>query len=141
AAPGHQPAGRHPGREGAPTLRRLLGPPAWPGRRRPLLPGHRAEPQHHPAGASAARPACRARRPHPPPRRRTAPRRKKSPGIVEALNRLVEHDTAGDPMADVRWTRKTTGALADELSAQGFKVSADTVARLLRRQRYTLKAN
>jgi hypothetical protein len=44
-------------------------------------------------------------------------------------------------MTDEKWTRKTTTALADELSAQGFPVSADTVARLLRQQRYTLKAN
>lgn len=54
---------------------------------------------------------------------------------------MVEHDTAGDPLTDQKWTRKTTSALADELRAQGFPVSADTVARLLRRQRYTLKAN
>lgn len=60
---------------------------------------------------------------------------------MEALSRLVEHDTAGDPMSDRKWTRKTTAALADELSTQGFPVSADTVARLLRRLRYTLKAN
>jgi hypothetical protein len=60
---------------------------------------------------------------------------------VEALTRLVEHDTAGDPLTDQKWTRKTTTALAEELQAQGFPVSADTVARLLRRQRYTLKAN
>jgi hypothetical protein len=60
---------------------------------------------------------------------------------VDALTRLVEQDTAGDPMTGRKWTRKTTQALADELGAQGFAVSADTVARLLRRQRYTLKAN
>jgi hypothetical protein len=60
---------------------------------------------------------------------------------VEALIRSAEQDAGGDPMTDRKWTRKTTTALADELSAQGFRVSADTVARLLRRQRYTLKAN
>jgi hypothetical protein len=60
---------------------------------------------------------------------------------VAALTRLPEHDTAGDPMTDQKWTRKTTTALAEELSAQGFPVSADTVARLLRRRRYTLKGN
>jgi hypothetical protein len=60
---------------------------------------------------------------------------------VEALIRLAEPDTAGDPMTDQKWTRKTTTALAEELQAQGFSVGPDTVARLLRQQRYTLKAN
>jgi hypothetical protein len=54
---------------------------------------------------------------------------------------LVEQDSAGDPMTGRKWTRKTTTALADALSARGFPVSADTVARLLRRQGYTLMAN
>jgi hypothetical protein len=54
---------------------------------------------------------------------------------------LVEQDTAGDPMTDQKWTRKTTHVLVERLTAQGFPVSAGTVARLLRQQRYTLKAN
>jgi hypothetical protein len=44
-------------------------------------------------------------------------------------------------MTDEKWTRKTTGALARELTAQGFPVGPDTVARLLRQQRYTLQSN
>lgn len=53
----------------------------------------------------------------------------------------MEQDTAGDPMTDQKWTRKTTTALAQELTARGFPVSADTVGRLLRRLRYTLRSN
>jgi hypothetical protein len=60
---------------------------------------------------------------------------------VAALIRLVEQDTAGDPMTGEKWARKTTTALAEELKAQGFSVGPDTVARLLRQQGYTLKAN
>jgi hypothetical protein len=60
---------------------------------------------------------------------------------VAALIDLVERDTAGDPMTDQKWTRKTTAALAQELTARGFAVSPDTVGRLLRQQRYTLKSN
>jgi hypothetical protein len=60
---------------------------------------------------------------------------------VQALIGLVEQDTAGDPMTQQKWTRKTTTALAQELKAQGFSVGPDTVGRLLRQQRYTLKAN
>jgi hypothetical protein len=53
----------------------------------------------------------------------------------------VEQDTAGDPLTEQKWTRKTTPALAEALKAQGFSVGPDTVARLLRPQRYPLKAN
>jgi Rhodopirellula transposase DDE domain len=60
---------------------------------------------------------------------------------VQALIGLVEHDTAGDPMNQQKWTRKTTTALAEELTARGFPISADTVGRLLRQQRYSLKSN
>src|SRR4051812_1574554 len=44
-------------------------------------------------------------------------------------------------MTDRKWTRKTTTALARGLAARGFAVSPDTVSRLLRQQRYTLKSN
>jgi hypothetical protein len=40
---------------------------------------------------------------------------------------LVEPDERGDPMSPPRWTTKSTRDLAGELTAQGRKVSADTV--------------
>jgi hypothetical protein len=39
------------------------------------------------------------------------------PGLLEALDALVEPETRGDPMTRPRWTTKSTRNLADELDA------------------------
>src|SRR2546429_1785184 len=49
------------------------------------------------------------------------------PGLRPALLALVEPDERGDPMSPLRWTTKSTRALAAELTAQGHKVSAHEV--------------
>jgi hypothetical protein len=54
------------------------------------------------------------------------------PGLVPALLALVEPEERGDPASPLRWTAKSTRTLADELTARGHKVSADTVGELLR---------
>jgi hypothetical protein len=64
----------------------------------------------------------------------------KQPGLLEALDELVHPDTRGNPMSLVRWTSKSTQKLADELVRQGFKVSADTVGRILKGLGYSLQA-
>jgi transposase len=63
------------------------------------------------------------------------------PGLVPALLALVEPDERGDPVSPLRWTVKSTRRLAAELAAQGHKVSADTVAGLLRAEGFSLQAN
>jgi hypothetical protein len=63
------------------------------------------------------------------------------PGLAPALLALVEPQERGDPMSPLRWTAKSTRALADELTAQGHKVSADTVADLLRAEGFSLQGN
>jgi hypothetical protein len=63
------------------------------------------------------------------------------PGLVPALLALVEPDERGDPESPLRWTVKSTRALAAGLTAQGRKVSADTVHQLLRSQGFSLQAN
>jgi Rhodopirellula transposase DDE domain len=63
------------------------------------------------------------------------------PGLVPALLALVEPDERGDPVSPLRWTAKSTRALADELAAQGHKVSADTVGELLRAEGFSLQGN
>jgi hypothetical protein len=55
-----------------------------------------------------------------------------NPGLRSALLALVEPDVRGDPMSPLRWTVKSTRALARELTRAGHRVSADTVAGLLR---------
>jgi hypothetical protein len=44
-------------------------------------------------------------------------------------------------VSPLRWTAKSTRALAGELTAQGHKVSADTVADLLRAEGFSLQGN
>ncbi|MEU6072003.1 ISAzo13 family transposase [Streptomyces sp. NPDC047082] len=63
------------------------------------------------------------------------------PGLRPALLALVEPDERGDPMSPLRWTVKSTRTLARELARTGHKVSADTVADLLREEGFSLQAN
>jgi transposase len=62
------------------------------------------------------------------------------PGLIDALDRLVDPATRGDPMSVLRWTAKSTETLAAALVAQGYTVSADTVGRLLKALGYSLQA-
>jgi transposase len=62
------------------------------------------------------------------------------PGLLQALDDLVEPESRGDPMCPLRWTTKSTRTLADELRRQGFEVSHVTVADLLHRMGYSLQA-
>jgi hypothetical protein len=86
---------------------------------------------------SGAEPLGRVRRPGGG-RKRAA---EVDPGLVPALLGLVEPQERGDPMSPLRWTAKSTRKLAAELTAQGHKVSADTVADLLRAEGFSLQGN
>jgi hypothetical protein len=57
------------------------------------------------------------------------------------LEKLLEPATRGDPQSPLRWTCKSVRNLADELRAQGHKVSHVLVAELLHQQKYSLQAN
>jgi Rhodopirellula transposase DDE domain len=63
-----------------------------------------------------------------------------TPGIVEALETLVDPVTRGDPESPLRWTSKSTRKLAAELSTQGFAVSPQKVGQLLAASGYSLQA-
>ncbi len=63
------------------------------------------------------------------------------PGLVEALDQLVEPTMRGDPECPLRWTCKATRQLARELSRQGYRVSHTLVAQLLAEAHYSLQAN
>jgi hypothetical protein len=62
-------------------------------------------------------------------------------GLVPALLALVEPQERGDPVSPLRWTAKSTRVLAAELTAQGHKVSPDTVGDLLRAEGFSLQGN
>lgn len=63
-----------------------------------------------------------------------------SPGIIEALEALVDPVTRGDPMSPLRWTSKSTRKLAEELGASGYPISPQKVGELLRDCGYSLQA-
>jgi hypothetical protein len=63
------------------------------------------------------------------------------PGLTQALQRIMEETTAGDPMSLLRWTHKSTETIADELTRLGHPVSSDSVGRRLRSLGYSLQAN
>jgi transposase len=62
-------------------------------------------------------------------------------GLRAALLALVEPDMRGDPMSPLRWTTKSTRKLAAQLTESGHRVSADTVADLLREEGFSLQSN
>ena len=64
----------------------------------------------------------------------------KQPGLAEALDELVHPETRGNPMSYMRWTSKSTGKLATELVRQGYKITDDTVGRILKSLGYSLQA-
>jgi transposase len=86
---------------------------------------------------SGEAPLGRVRRPGAGRKRATAA----DPGLRPALLALVEPDMRGDPMSPLRWTTKSTRNLASELTAQGHRISADTVADLLREEGFSLQSN
>jgi hypothetical protein len=53
----------------------------------------------------------------------------------------MKHDTAGDPITGLKWTRRTTAKVAAELRTVGIEVSAKTVARLLKQMGFSLRVN
>jgi len=63
------------------------------------------------------------------------------PDLVAALDALVDPISRGDPQSPLRWTTKSTAKLAAELGAMGHRVSARTVAKLLKLAGYSLQAN
>jgi transposase len=63
------------------------------------------------------------------------------PTLRDALERLVEPTSRGDPESPLRWTLKSVRKLAAELKAQGHQTSHRVVAELLHVMGYSLQAN
>ena len=63
------------------------------------------------------------------------------PGLLKALEALVDPVTRGDPMGPLRWTCKSAARLAMALQTQGHAVSERSVNRLLHDLGYSLQSN
>src|SRR5512144_3348175 len=68
-------------------------------------------------------------------------RTQQEPGLLLALEALVEPTTRGDPESPLRWTCRSTRQLAAALAAQGYRISHPTVAALLDDLGYSLQSN
>jgi nanoRNase/pAp phosphatase (c-di-AMP/oligoRNAs hydrolase) len=68
-------------------------------------------------------------------------RAEKNTEIVDAIKILLEHDTAGDLITSLKWTRKTSQMIAELLEQMDIPVSANTVAHLLHGMNYSVRAN
>ena len=60
---------------------------------------------------------------------------------MDALERLIEPNTRGDPESPLRWICESTRTLAAQLTRQHHPVSHEKVAQLLRAQDYSLQSN
>jgi len=65
----------------------------------------------------------------------------KDPGIIAALEQLLVHEEAGDPMGEQRWVRSSLQHLSERLTAGGHPASTGTVARLLKDMGFSLRTN
>jgi hypothetical protein len=61
--------------------------------------------------------------------------------LAQALEKLVEPVTRGDPESPLRWTNKSLRRLSAELHKQGYRASHTLVSHLLHEAGYSLQAN
>ena len=95
-------------------------------------------PDHSVGASRAGVRQCRARS-DTPPGRRTAQHRAVA-AIKQALEKLVDPLTRGDPESPLRWTCKSRAKLTAVLSKAGWRVSSTTVSRLLHELGYSLQS-
>lgn len=67
------------------------------------------------------------------------PAAERDPGLVPALEALIEPREVGDPVSPLRWTTASLRDLARELNAAGHPVSAPAVGGLLRSMGFSLQ--
>jgi len=65
----------------------------------------------------------------------------RDPGLLSAIERLVEPTASGDPERPMRWTHKSLRKVAAELQALGHPISHRRLADVLRDIGYTLQSN
>jgi hypothetical protein len=69
------------------------------------------------------------------------PKTETEPGLLAALEELVQSATRGDPEAALLWVSRSQRHLAGALAERGFTASQKLVGRLLRKLGFSLQAN
>jgi hypothetical protein len=65
---------------------------------------------------------------------------KQEPGLVKAIETIVDPATRGDPMRPLKWTSKSLSKISDELKQQGWQASPPTISQILRKElKYSLQ--
>src|SRR5712691_9101907 len=64
-----------------------------------------------------------------------------APGLLAALEAVIEDAIRGDPQSPLRWTSRSQRNIAQALEHRGFKVSQKLVGLLLRQLKYSCQAN
>jgi len=63
------------------------------------------------------------------------------PGILEALDKLVDPTSKGDPENPLKWTSKSVRRLAEAMKKKGYNVGKTTIGVMLHKLGYSLQAN
>jgi Rhodopirellula transposase DDE domain len=63
------------------------------------------------------------------------------PKLVDRLEAIIDEQTRGDPESPLRWTCKSTRAIADALTRRKHPVSHTKVAQILHSEGYSLQGN
>ena len=53
----------------------------------------------------------------------------------------MNESTAGDPMSGLKWSRKSTYSISEELEKRNITISPNTVGKILKESGYSLKVN
>lgn len=88
-------------------------------------------------GSGTVQPAGRVRRPGGGSKSKI----ETEPGLLEALEDLVQSAIRGDPEAALRWVSRSQRHLVRALAERGFTASQKLVGRLLRRLGFSLQGN
>jgi hypothetical protein len=64
-----------------------------------------------------------------------------APEVISNIEELMKHDTAGDPISGIKWSRCTTRKIAEQLATLGVSVSKNTVGHLLKTMDYRLRVS
>ena len=64
-----------------------------------------------------------------------------NPKIIEALDKILDESSAGDPMTLLKWTIKSSHTIAQALKKKGFEISYMSVQRILQEKGYSLQSN
>lgn len=66
---------------------------------------------------------------------------KKTPDVCKRIEEILRYETAGDPISGLKWTHRTLEKISDQLKSLGICVSPNTVGKLLKEMKYSLRVN